>query len=266
MRIFKNLLLLGTLVLIAASCEKVIDIEVDDTEPKTVIEANYRADLERVDVKITETRSVFSAEEFPVVTGASVEIIDAGGTATALTDQGDGTYLLENYTPDFGSEYTMRVTIGEEEYEGKDVLPPVVPIDSLTLDFEEESLFGDAGYVVYVNFTDPSGPNFYRANRVVNGDSLTSLGAQFLFDDSFSEGNNQAVPFFSSRYEAGDSIQVSLLSYSEKTFNYYDELFEITSDNSQNAAPANPTPTWTNEALGNFATYGADTALIVVEE
>ncbi len=266
MRIFINLLLCSSLFLILTSCEKVIDIEVNDTEPKTVIEANYRADLERVEVRISETRSVFSAEEFPVITGANVEIIDAGGTASSLTDQGDGSYLLENYSPDYGSEYTMRVTIADEVYENQDVLPDIIPIDSLTLDFEEESLFGDAGYVVYVNFTDPSGPNFYRANRVVNGDSLTSLGDQFLFDDSFSEGNNQAVPFFSSRYQVGDSIQVSLLSYSEKTYNYYDELYEITSDNGQNAAPANPTPTWTNDALGNFATYGADSALIVVEE
>ncbi len=266
MRIFKYLILFGLFLSIATSCEKVIDIEVNDSEPQPVIEANYRADQERVEVKISETRSVFSAEEFPVVTGANVEIIDASGTASPLTDQGDGSYLLENYSPDYGSEYTMQVTIDGTVYESSDLLPDLVPVDSLTQDFEEASLFGDEGYVVYVNFTDPSGPNFYRANRVVNGDSITSLGQQFLFDDSFSEGNNQAVPFFSSRYEVGDSIKVSLLSYSEKTYNYYDELFEITSNNAQNAAPANPTPVWTNEALGNFAAYGADEKTIVIEE
>merc|ERR1711916_295871 len=151
-------------------------------------------------------------------------------------------------------------------YQTSDMLPSVVAIDSLTQEFQEQSLFGDEGYIVYTNFSDPQTNNYYRANRIVNGDSLTDLGEQFIFDDGFSNGNSQAVPFFSTRHEVGDTIIVQLISYSEHSFDYYDQLFEIAGESGQSAAPANPEYSWTNNALGHFAAYGCDVDTIIIQE
>lgn len=248
------------------SCEKVIDLEVNDTEPKLVIEANYDAIKEEVHVRLTKTVNVFAESDFPTVGGAQIEIIDQNGNVSPLVDQGNGEYMLQNYAPQYGTDYTMNVTVEGKTYSTSDYLPPVVPIDSLTQEFQEESLFGDAGYIVYTNFTDPQTDNYYRANRIVNGDSLTSLGEQFIFDDGFSNGNNQAVPFFSTRHQVGDTIVVQFISYSENTFDYYSQLFEIAGESGQSAAPANPDPTWAEDVLGHFATYGYDQDTIVIAE
>jgi hypothetical protein len=253
------------MILVFLSCEKVIDLEVTDSEPKLVIEAEFDAIKQEVSVRLSKTVSVFSADDFPTLDGASIEIVDETGAATSLTGQGNGRYLLENYAPQYGTNYIVNVSVDGEFYSSGDFLPTFVPIDSLTQSLEEPALFIEEGYVVSVNFFDPAGDNFYRANRVLNGDTLSSLGQQFIFDDTFSEGNNQAVPFFTSRLEVGDTLSVQFISYSEKSFNYYNQLFSIAGESGQSAAPANPEPSWSNDALGHFTAYGYDTDTIIIQ-
>ena len=263
----KNIIYITLVILFSASsCEKVIDLKVSDTEPKMVFEAKYDAVKEEVSVKISKTINVFSADDFPIISGAIVEITDENGVKTSLTDQGNGTYLLQNYAPIFSTQYTLKISIEGEVYEASDMLVPIVPLDSLNAEFQEESLFSDEGYVIFMNATDPIGPNFYRAIREVNGEYKNDLDDQFLFDDSFSEGNTQSVPLFSSLYIVDDTVKVELISYSEKTFTYYEELQDIAAGSGASAAPANPISAWSNTALGHFAAFGYDSKTIIVKE
>lgn len=248
------------------SCEKVIKVDVSDVESMLVIEAVYNASEQQVSVKLSMTRNVFESGANPIVTGAVIEIEDESGNVTALADQGNGTYLLNNYAPTFVSAYKMRVNSNGELYEATAFLPAVVELDSLSQVFVEASLFGGEGYVVFMNFTDPVGPNYYRAVRNVNGVALNSLGEQFIFDDTFSEGNVQTVPFFSTRHEVGDSVVVEFRSYSKESYKFYTELFSLAGDGGQSAAPANPTSNWSNGALGHFGAWGSDTKFIVIQE
>jgi len=248
------------------SCEKVIDLDVNEIEQKLVIEAEFIASENLVKVKISKTKDVFSSEDFSFVSGAQAEIIDQNGVSNSLIDLGDGNYELTGYMPTYNSKYTMKITYDGEIYESHDTLVVPVDLDSLTTEFQPQSLFGSEGYVVYMNFTDPNGPNYYRAVRTVNGEELTSRGDQFLFDDGFSEGNQQSVPFFTDRYVVGDTVEVELRSYSEKSYTFTSELIDIAGDSGQSAAPANPNFTWTNGAIGNFAAYGHDSKSIVIEE
>jgi hypothetical protein len=252
--------------LILFSCQKVIDLDVNEIEQKLVIDAEFIASEDLVRVKLSKTKDVFSGGDFPLVAGAQAEIVDEAGVSTALTELGEGIYELTGYIPTYNTQYTMRITHEGEVYESSDLLVTPVALDSLSAEFQEESLFGSEGYVVSMNFTDPSGENYYRAVRTVNSEELTERTDQFLFDDGFSEGNQQSVPFFTDRYEIGDTIAVEFRSYSEKTYTFISELFDIAGDSGQSAAPANPNSTWTNEAIGNFAAYGYDKKSIVIEE
>ncbi|PWH87085.1 DUF4249 domain-containing protein [Brumimicrobium oceani] len=263
----KNILYITFLFLLTAtSCQKVIDLKVDDTEPKIVLEARYDATKEEVWVRISKTIDVFSAENYPQIKGAQVEIIDENGVSTPLADQGDGTYLFENYVPIFDSEYAIKIVVDGETYEASDYLKNVVPLDSLSTEFQEASAFSEEGYVVFMNATDPFGSNYYGAIRKVNGEYRKELGDEFLFDDSFSEGNTQSVPIFSELYQVGDTVQIELNSYSEKTYNYLNQLRAIASGSEVSAAPANPVNQWSKEALGHFSAFGYDTKTIIIAE
>lgn len=263
----KNIFYISILLLLATtSCQKVIDLKVSDTEPKMVFEAKYDAVKEEVSVRISKTINVFSADNYPEITGATVEISDENGIITALNDQGDGTYLLENYSPVFSSQYTIKINVEGEIYEASDMLVPIVPLDSLNTELQEESAFSDGGYVIFMNATDPVGPNFYRAIREVNGEYRRELGDQFLFDDSFSEGNSQSVPIFTELFQIDDTVKIELISYSEKSYTYFQELTDIAGGSGNSAAPANPTSYWSKEALGHFTVFGYDAKTIIIKE
>lgn len=254
-----------SVLVVLFSCEKVIDLDVNDIEEKLVIDAEYIASDSLVTVKMSKTKDVFSGGGFTFVSGAQIQIVDENGAVTPLNDLGDGSYELTGYIPNYDSQYTMRVTYDGQNYESSDLLKNPVDLDALTTEFQEESLFGSEGYVVFMNFTDPNGPNYYRAVRFVNGEELTERTDQFVFDDGLSDGNQQTVPFFSDRYVSGDSIAVEFRSYSEKTYTFISELYDIAGDQGQSAAPANPNSTWTNDAIGNFAAFGYDIESIVIQ-
>jgi hypothetical protein len=247
------------------ACEKVIPVDVSDVEPMLVIEAVFDAAQERVDVKLSMTKNVFEAGANPVITDAVIEIEDENGSVTSLVNQGDGSYLLLNYSPQYESNYTMRVSRGGEQYEASAFLPAVVQLDSLSQEWVPASLFGPEGYIVFMNFTDPIGPNYYRAVRTVNDTLFDRLSQQFIFDDSFSEGNTQTVPFFSTRHVVGDSVAVEFRSLSEASYRFYSALFDLAGDGGQSAAPANPPSNWSNGAIGHFGAWGSDTKSIVIQ-
>src|SRR5690554_7657146 len=107
-----------------------------------------------------------------------------------------------------------------------------------------------------MNGTDAVGDNYYRAIKKINGEYKRELGDQFMFDDDFTEGNIQKVPLFSELYQVGDTVQIDLLSYSEKSYTYFRELRAIAGGGSSSAAPANPTSYWSKECLGHFSVFG----------
>src|SRR5690554_822558 len=264
----KKIFFLSTVLLLVfiSSCQKVIDLPVTDAEPKLVIDAKYDAVQAEVVVKLSKSINVFSNDNFPSITGATVEIADENNVYTPLIDQGDGSYMLQNYSPVYSSIYSMKVTVDGVTYEASDVLNPVVPIDSLTIEFQPQSPFFDSGYLLYLNVTDPVGSNFYRAIRKVNGEYRRDVQDQFLFDDGLTDGNSQKIPMFSEFYQLGDTVQIDLLSYSEKSYTYFSELRAIAGGGSSSAAPANPTSYWSKECLGHFSVFGYDTKVIVIEE
>ena len=92
-----NILFIISGFFIVLSCDKKIDLEVNDVEPQLVIEANYDAIKEEVRVRITKSVNVFATSDFPTVGGAQVEIVDGNGAATPLVDQGNGEYRLRNH-------------------------------------------------------------------------------------------------------------------------------------------------------------------------
>src|SRR5690554_1702602 len=125
-------LLLLSFVIVLTSCQKVIDIDVSDTEPKLVIEALYDAVTQKVSVNISKTVNVFSAtNSFPAVNGATVKIIDENNLSLTLNEEGEGRYTLENYAPIYNSLYKLQVLVEGVIYEAQDSLVSVVPLDSL---------------------------------------------------------------------------------------------------------------------------------------
>lgn len=248
-----------------ASCQKSIDVDLNETNAVTVIEANYTAEDSTVRVFVTETSSFFSGEPEPTVDNAVVTITDQAGNSQQVPFSSAGWYTLGNYIPNYGTTYTMTVLSDGVTYTATCEMLPLIPQQTIYYDYLEPGPFsGDGGYIVAISYIDPvEEGNFVSAIMSENDSLLTDLGDLSFLDDQFTNGNLVIQPLFVRLFELGDTIEIEMRTIDEKIFDYYTELMSLT--NPDSAAPANPSYQWTNRALGYFSAHPSSRQSVIIQ-
>jgi hypothetical protein len=237
------------------SCQKVIDVDLNDADPKVVIEANYIGTDSVIQVRVNKTSSFFDTDPSQAINTADVRIYDQSGTETLVPFSGNGSYELNNYVPQYNTTYTLAVTTEGVTYTAQCLLPSTVQLQPIIEQYFPPGLFsGDGGYVVLLNFDDPADTtNFYEIIQGRNGiweDSLSSILTQ---NDVLTDGNFVERPLFNIIYQSGDLAQMELRSVAEVRYNYLEQAQGAGDPSS--AAPGNPNSNWDNGALGYFSAY-----------
>ncbi len=265
MKYFIQLIAISALLF---SCQKVIDVDLNSTNPKTVIEANYTAEDSTVRVKITLTSNYFDNNPSPVIDGATVIVTDATGTPQTLNPLGNGEYELSSYVPVFNSTYTLTTTISGTTYTAKSTLPSPTPLKPINYEYVSGFFGNNGGYVCYLNYNDPvDTTNFFIAVLSENGGERGQVNEITLTDDRLTDGNSISRPLFgpNNLFQLGDTIEIELRAIDENIFNYYVELQSIAGGNGgQSAAPANPESNWDNDALGYFNAYSNSRESVII--
>lgn len=252
--------------IVVTSCQKVIDVDLNDADPKFVIEAYYTAEDSTVRAKVTFTSNYFDASAPAAVNNATVEITDHLGATQIVPSIGDGMYELTNYIPIFETSYTMSVTHGGVTYTSVSTLHQPVLLEDITYEYYPGFFGLDPGYVCDLNFNDPPGvENYFVIAMSLNGEEDTKLTSLFLHNDTYSDGNIIKRPLFTDEfYQLGDTVGMELRSVDAVTYQYIYEAWLALSQSS--AAPSNPTSNWTNDALGYFSAYSNSRKEVVIVE
>ncbi|MFK7786658.1 MAG: DUF4249 family protein [Crocinitomicaceae bacterium] len=248
-----------------ASCQKSIDIDLNDANPVVVIEANYTAEDSTVRVRVTETSNFFSGEDSPTIDDAVVTITNEAGVSTVVPFVSNGRYLTDNYAPEFGTTYTMTVLANGVTYTATCDMLPIIDQFPIIYDYIEPGPFsGDGGYAVAVSYQDPAVEGDFTSAHITRNDTVyNELNDVVLNDDQFTNGNLVIRPLFVDLFDIGDSVEIELRTINEKVHDYYVELSSLTDPNS--AAPANPTYQWENRALGFFSAYPSSRQSVIIQ-
>lgn len=246
------------------SCQKEIDVNLNESDPKTIIEANYIATDSVVKVIVSRSSSYFDVFEVDYINDAVVTIQEESGTEITVPFIADGQYELPGFPPNYGSNYTIRVSHNGIEYRAESRLMPVMELLPSTTQFQEESIFSDEGYWVIYRFQDPPGlGNCYKLVPTYWGKRYDKFGEFSRGSDDLTDGNLIERPLLET-FQVGDSVRLELQSINQRVYNYYSQLSGTTSG--FNAAVGNPDYFWTNNALGYFSAYGYSTDVIVITE
>jgi hypothetical protein len=245
------------LLIVLFSCEKVIDVDLNEDDPKVVIEATFTAGETTHQVLITKTLNFSEGEPYPVVDNAVVTVTDNLGNAQVLSYAGNGIYQTTGYAVVEGRTYTLSAVIDGKTYTALSTVPTAVSIDQLTvLSFQ----FGpDTINALIPLRMDPAGiKNFYQFNLFNNNERLSGI---YLQDDAFSDGIQVQQPIFDNEgsYESGDTAFVEMYCIDEPVYNYFFALLQ-----NQTATPANPTSNFSGGCLGYFSARTKDTASVVI--
>lgn len=262
----KNLVIYISVLFIVSSCEKVIELDLDNAPPKVVIEAELLEGTNAFVTKVSKTGSYFEGQP-ETISNATVTLND-GTTDVALINNNDGTYSLPSYTASENVTYTLKVDLEGTTYTAESTMPTITNLDTLGFDFQEPSAFTDSGYFCFFVFQDdPQVTNYFRGTVEVDGEFTKGIDDLYYFDDQFTDGNVVIIPVFGEIYQYGQEIKANLHSLNKAGYDYYTTLDNIVGNSGGgNVAPANPKTNWDNGALGVFLTTGVRTKTAFVKQ
>lgn len=273
MKTLNHMLSFGSIILLLASCQDVIDVELENVSPRLVIEANISDQAGPYTVTLSESGNFYLSNEFPAVSAESVILSDENGNRDTLLEVRPGVYQTRFIQGVRGVNYTLEVKYEGTSYMASSRIPDhIVPIDSLYTEFLEESIFQEEGYYATIYAQDiPNVENYYRYKVYVNGevyifDEDTEEEEEddnlYLDQDKFFDGQYFNRPF-PQNFKQGDSVSVELYNINKATFDYYNTLIEAIGASGV-AAPSNPVSNFNNNALGNFNAYTFDRKTVKV--
>lgn len=247
-------------------CERVIDVDLNESNPQIVIEGNLSYNDAELEVKISKTGSYFSTTPTEKVNDAEVYLENSEGTRIEAEAFGSGIYKIENYPLEPKKEYHLFIESEGQKYDAKSTLYPPVKIDSLAFEYQKDVRFFEGGYQLLLYFSDPPyEENFYRIKVFKNEELFNSVDDLIVFDDSGLNGKGIQVTLRRQLFDVGDTAYVQFLTIDEKAFLYFSTFREMANTNPGSPAPANPISNFSNGALGYFSAWSFEEKEIIIE-
>jgi hypothetical protein len=277
--IYNILFLLMLLVVINSSCTERIDISLDDSTVKLVIEGSITTERKSHKVFLSTTSGYFYNQKPESVQGATVSISD-GVNNYNLTETGPGVYQTAQFVR--GSEgitYTLNIKLnsqvgGYTEFTASSKILPVASPDSVRLLYHPE--WSSSGlWEVMCYFQDPPTTDFYRFLVSKNGTLVSdTLDEWVVTDDRFFNGyyvNGATVAYLDQgtkeeRLTSGDIVVVEMNNLSEEYANFiWNSQSEIRGSYPLfSGPPANVKGNISNGAIGFFSAHAVRRAVVSV--
>lgn len=252
-------LIAALFIIILSSCEKVIDIDLKNTDPVIVIEANVDDIFGPHLVKISQTKPFTDDNNFVPVLSAEVSLKDLTENRTYIFRDATqtGNYVSVDFKGTPGNKYELSVIANNKTYTATSTMPQKVALDSLTI--TELSFFGESQKFIQVNYNDPANiANQYNYVLHVNGEIRN---AYYVDSDRFNDGKKVTNTIFNADPELkkGDEISIEFQCIDNNIYRYFFAISQISGNGGPPTAPANPTSNFNNGALGYFNAHTSQT-------
>ena len=218
------------IILTLSSCEKVVDVDVPNSQERLVIEASinwFDGTPGNEQSIILTTTSPFFDNVIPPAINATVTITDSNNNTVNFIDIGNnGVYSTTNFTPVINETYTLNITYKNQQYTATETLLSVTPVDYI----EQENDGGFSGEDIELKafYTDPANElNHYFFEFFTPVSPLPDLN---VYKDEFIDGN-QIFAFYSDEdLEQNDEVIINNYGVSQQFFEYMDLLLQQVAD------------------------------------
>jgi len=260
-RLSIGILALNAILVLFSSCQKIVNIDLNSSAPKYVIEGVITDSTGPFHVQLTRSGSYFNQPILPPVSDAVIIISDDKGNTDTLKEKQAGLYFTSKISGIPGYNYSLKVITDNNQFEASTSMKSHVNIDSLSVE-KTQGTGGKLRLRVMCHFHDPANEkNYYRIKFYTNGKSNSDNYR--LYDDQYTNG--EKIDFRAGGVELGDTAVVELMSIDKKAFDYFHTLDEILRTNPFfGSTPANPNTNLTNGALGYFAAYAVSFKSIII--
>ena len=226
--IFKTIIICLTLI----ACEDVIDVNVNNAEPRLVIDASLHwikgTNGSNQLIQLSLTGPYFD-NNVPPANGAVVTVTDSNNNTFNFIEENDsGIYKTDNFIPVIDEVYNLKIIYNNETYIATESMIPVTPIKSV----EQKNDGGFSGEEIEIKayYTDPGNrENYYLFEFLILDRNSSTLE---VYDDEFTDGN-QIFAFYSDEdLETGNEILIRNSGISERTYEFLNILLQQTDEDS----------------------------------
>lgn len=263
-----NLIAYALLFVILSSCEKVVDLNLRNDTGELVIEAAINDQPGLQTIRLSENVPFSTANIYPPITGAVVNVSDNSGNNYVFTETSPGNYSAKAVTGIPGKIYQLSVTTNQGSFSSSSKMPDQVKLDSVT---SRKNIFesDEDNRIISVHYQDPAGvPNQYRFVVQVNDVLVKRI---FVNDDQFSDGRKVSFDLeFDDddlKVSLGDKVTVEMQCIDKPVFTYWYSLAaQQTSDGpGGSVTPSNPPTNITPKALGYFSAHTTETKTVMIK-
>lgn len=236
MKIFQKFIILF-LLFGTMACEEVVEIDLEDSEPRLVIEASLVWDIHQIQnplfIRLSTTAPYFD-EEIPPAENAEVRVFDSAGNEYVFDEIETGLFKNDGFAPEADMEYELEVIYQDEVYRATESLVSTSEIESI----EQDNNGGFTGEEIELKafYTDPEGKGNYYLFRFFHEEELSIQ----IFDDELIDGNRTFAFFSDDELDAGDKVTFELQGISE---GFYEYLFILRSQAGSGGGPFQTQPT-----------------------
>jgi hypothetical protein len=217
------------------SCEDVIEVDLDNEEPRVVIECTGiqegNNELGIIAAQISKTAPYFS-NNVNYFTNAEVSVtID--NVIYLLSLRENTTVFADTLPMIYNVDYVLNVEFEGENYKATTQLYKTVPIDYVE---QDDNSFDEELTSINAYFTDPAGEEnyyFFQFASERNGVTVDSS------DDELFDGN-QISTFYADEFEVGDQVNISISGISKQFEDFYSILISQTGESGGGPFGSNP--------------------------
>lgn len=276
---FMILLIMGLMI---SSCTERIDVELDDTYTRLVVDGQLSDDsTANHAIILTKSTSYFYNQPPPPVTNADVTVKGDDGSILLLSEEEPGVYILPpDYRSQIGVSYSLDIDLAEEidghiKYSATTSTPSIG--DTVYIGLQYEPDWGEKGYyIVQCYYWDPPGANWYMFDIYKNDTLLTdTITEKQVVDDLFYDGgftNGIGVGYLNQARKGqvlrpGDVIKFRASSITEGYANFVWEVQDEVSFSTPlfSGPPANVVGNLSDGGIGYFTSYSVLFASMVFE-
>ena len=256
MKIISTLLNFILISILLISCEKVINIDLKDSDPIYVIEGELNEGDSLHTIKISKTVKFSDTNIFPAEEGAIVTISDDIGNFEVLQK---------------GRTYTLKVEIAGKVYTAVSTIPKRVVLEDIMFIENSFSSNGAKNPIPVRNdpFDQQNNYVFNLYQKSVTNDKnyqdwIRDEGI-IVLDDVYSNGVTTQQPIFGTIREflPNDSVRIEMKCVDRNIYKYFYSL-SLNGPNGS-ATPANPISNFDNGCLGYFSAQTKQVLQVIVQ-
>lgn len=269
------------IAIISFSCTEKMDIKLDETYSRLVVEARFSTDTTVHIVRLTKSTSYFYNQAPPAVSGALVTISD-GSNTILLTENITKPGIYETPSNTFGKiGNTYKLSIKNvdinndgvmEDFEANSTIYPISQIDSISTKYNTDFESWEIGCYVL----DPPTEDFYLFNIYKNNILITdtlsepAITDDILYNGNYTNGISIAYLIDNDPTEKafiGDSIELETWRIDKNFFKFMMELKDAVRKQNPlfSGPPANIKGNISNGAIGYFAAYSISRARTTIK-